>query len=143
MASIGVAGGAWAVSRYGRPGSGFPLAVLTCILLRLSLGLGGLALAALLGGTVAYLVGSLVAFVAMQAFEKPRVMGVVAEVDESQFIVHGGSVGRHDLDPVAEGPGLGFDAAGRLQHTDFCPGRQLLQEVDRIIAHPRPGRRQR
>ena len=45
MALIGVAGGGWTVSRFGRVGVGFPLAVLTCILLRLLLGLGGLAFA--------------------------------------------------------------------------------------------------
>ncbi len=69
MALIGVAGGAWAVSRFGRPGSAFPLAVLACILLRLVLGLGGLGLAAWVGQVVAYLAGSLATFATMQAFE--------------------------------------------------------------------------
>jgi len=69
MALLGVAGGAWAVSRFGRTGAGFPLAVLTCILLRLVLGLGGLALAARFDQVVAYLGGSLVTFAAMQVFE--------------------------------------------------------------------------
>ncbi|NIM00860.1 MAG: hypothetical protein GTN89_08015 [Acidobacteria bacterium] len=69
MALLGVGGGAWAVSRFGRPGPAFPLAVLTCILLRLVLGLGGLALAAWVGQVVAYLAGSLATFATMQAFE--------------------------------------------------------------------------
>jgi hypothetical protein len=69
MALLGVAGGGWAVSRFGLPGAGFPLAVLTCILLRLILGFGGLALAARLDQVVAYLVGSLTTFAAMQVFE--------------------------------------------------------------------------
>jgi len=69
MALLGVAGGGWAVSRFGRAGAGFPLAVLTCILLRLVLGLGGLALAAGFDQVVAYLGGSLVTFAAMQVVE--------------------------------------------------------------------------
>ena len=69
MALIGVGGGAWAVARYGNAGHGFLLAVLTCILLRLSLGLGGLAVAATQRQVTPYLAGSLVTFVAMQAFE--------------------------------------------------------------------------
>jgi hypothetical protein len=69
MALIGVAGGGWAVARYGSAGHGFPLAVLTCILLRLSLGLGGLAWAASQRQVTPYLAGSLVTFVVMQAFE--------------------------------------------------------------------------
>ena len=69
MALLGVAGGGWAVSRFGRAGAGFPLAVLTCILLRLVLGLGGLALAAWATQVLAYLVGSLATFAAMQVFE--------------------------------------------------------------------------
>jgi hypothetical protein len=69
MALLGVAGGGWAVSRFGRPGAGFPLAVLTCILLRLALGLGGMALAAWANQVVAYLAGSLATFAAMQVFE--------------------------------------------------------------------------
>ena len=69
MALLGVAGGGWAVSRFGRAGAGFPLAVLTCILLRLVLGLGGLALAAWFTQVLAYLAGSLVTFAAMQVFE--------------------------------------------------------------------------
>ena len=69
MALIGVAGGGWAVSRFGRVGVGFPLAVLTCILLRLSLGLGGLALAGAYAQEVPYLAGSLATFAAMQGYE--------------------------------------------------------------------------
>ena len=69
MALLGVAGGSWAVSRFGRAGAGFPLAILTCILLRLFLGLGGVALAAWFGQEVAYLAGSLTTFAAMQVFE--------------------------------------------------------------------------
>ena len=57
------------MSRFGRAGAGFPLAVLTCILLRLVLGLGGLALAAWSTQVLAYLVGSLATFAAMQTFE--------------------------------------------------------------------------
>ncbi len=69
MALIGVAGGGWAVSRFGRVGVGFPLAVLTCILLRLSLGLGGLALAGVHAQEVPYLAASLATFAAMQLYE--------------------------------------------------------------------------
>lgn len=69
MALIGVVGGGWAVSRFGRVGVGFPLAVLTCILLRLSLGLGGLALAGVYAQVVPYLVASLATFAAMQVYE--------------------------------------------------------------------------
>ncbi len=69
MALIGVAGGGWAVSRFGRVGMGFPLAVLTCILLRLLLGLGGLAFAHVHAQVVPYLAGSLTTFATMQLFE--------------------------------------------------------------------------
>ena len=69
MALIGVAGGAWTVARFGRVGPGFPLAVLTCILLRLFLGLGGLGLASLYSQVVPYLAGSLATFAVMQGFE--------------------------------------------------------------------------
>ncbi len=69
MALLGTAGGAWAVSRFGRPGPAFPLAVLTCILLRLVLGLGFLALAAWFEQVVACLAGSLATFATMQVFE--------------------------------------------------------------------------
>ena len=69
MALIGVAGGGWAVSYFGRAGAGFPLAVLTCILLRLVLGLGGLVFAHVHVQVVPYLAGSLATFAAMQLFE--------------------------------------------------------------------------
>ena len=69
MALVGVAGGGWTVSRFGRAGSGFPLAVLTCILLRLLLGLGGLVFAHVHTQIVPYLAGSLATFAAMQLFE--------------------------------------------------------------------------
>ena len=69
MALIGVAGGAWTVSHFGRVGKGFPLAVLTCILLRLLLGLGGLVLAHVNAQVLPYLAGSLATFATMQVFE--------------------------------------------------------------------------
>ena len=69
MALIGVAGGGWTVSHFGRAGKGFPLAVLTCILLRLLLGLGGLAVAHVNAQVMPYLAASLATFAAMQLFE--------------------------------------------------------------------------
>ncbi len=69
MALIGVAGGGWTVSHFGRVGAGFPLAVLTCILLRLLLGLGGLLLAHVNAQVLPYLAGSLATFATLQVFE--------------------------------------------------------------------------
>ena len=69
MALIGVAGGGWTASHFGRAGTGFPLAVLTCILLRLLAGLGGLALAHVNAQVLPYLAGSLATFAVMLVFE--------------------------------------------------------------------------
>ena len=69
MALIGVAGGGWTVSCFGRVGPGFPIAVLTSILLRLLLGFAGLALAHVNAQVVPYLAGSIATFAVMQLFE--------------------------------------------------------------------------
>jgi hypothetical protein len=69
MSVIGVFGGALAVNFHGNPGAGFPLTVVTCILLRLFSGLGGILIAVRLGHVNAYLIGLFSTFFLMSAFE--------------------------------------------------------------------------
>lgn len=69
IALIGVLGGALAVRFHGRAGGAFPLTLLTCILLRLFCGLGGLALAMRGGQVGAYLTALFGTFVTLQVFE--------------------------------------------------------------------------
>jgi len=71
MAVIGVIGGARLAGEHGRPGSGFLVVLVTCILLRLlGVGVGAIA-AALQNGKAlwSYLAGAAVGFVTLQVFE--------------------------------------------------------------------------
>ncbi len=71
MALAGVAGGAWIVSRHGRPGSGFLVAVGACMLARLFAGAAAAVAAASAGMSAvwAFLAGAGVTYVALQVFE--------------------------------------------------------------------------
>jgi len=69
MSAIGVIGGGLAVYFHGNAGPGFPLTVLTCILLRLFSGLGGILIAVRVGQLNAYLIALFTSFFLMSAFE--------------------------------------------------------------------------
>ena len=69
IALIGVVGGGLAVRSHGGPGTAFPLTLLTCILLRLIFGLGGLFLAMMNERVTAYLTALFATFVTMQVLE--------------------------------------------------------------------------
>lgn len=71
MAVAGVAGGAWTVSRHGRPGSGFLVAIGACMLTRLFAGAAaaGAAASAGMSAVWAFLAGAGVTYVALQVFE--------------------------------------------------------------------------
>ena len=71
MAVAGVAGGAWAVSRHGRPGAGFLVAVGACMLTRLFAGSAAAVAAASVGmqAVWALLAGAGVTYVVLQVFE--------------------------------------------------------------------------
>ena len=69
MALIGVVGGTLAVHFHGRAGAAFPLTLVTCILLRLFSGLGGIVLALRSDQLTAYLTALFATFVVTLAFE--------------------------------------------------------------------------
>jgi len=66
---VGVFGGALAVRLHGTAGPAFPLTLLTCILLRLIFGLGGLFLATRSEQVTPYLTALFATFIATQALE--------------------------------------------------------------------------
>jgi hypothetical protein len=70
-AVAGVVGGAWVVSRHGRAGAGFFVALQACILARLGLSAIGAILVASRdpGAAWAYLAGLVAGFLPLQAFE--------------------------------------------------------------------------
>lgn len=69
VALVGVLGGTLAVRWHGTAGPAFPLTLLTCILLRLIFGLGGLFLAMTSERVTPYLTALFATFVTMQALE--------------------------------------------------------------------------
>ena len=69
VALVGVFGGTLAVRFHGTAGSAFPLTLVTCILLRLFLGLGGVALALMSEQVSPYLTTLFGTFASMQVFE--------------------------------------------------------------------------
>jgi hypothetical protein len=69
LALIGVVGGWLAVKVHGTSGAAFPLTLLTCILLRLIFGLGGLFPAMQFGQVTPYLTALFGTFVTMQVLE--------------------------------------------------------------------------
>lgn len=71
MALVGVAGGAWLTATHGRPGSGFIVALGTCMLSRLFASAIGAAAAVMTGGhaVTSYLTGLGAGFVTLQVFE--------------------------------------------------------------------------
>jgi hypothetical protein len=71
MAVTGVAGGAWLARMHGRQGSGFLVALGTCMLARLFASVGGALVAALSGKQAVwpYIVGLCVGYVPLQLFE--------------------------------------------------------------------------
>jgi hypothetical protein len=71
MSVVGVAGGAWLVRRHGAPGSGFLLAMGTCMLARLALAAAGAFAAAAVGmpEVHAYLIGLGAGYVPLQVVE--------------------------------------------------------------------------
>ena len=69
IALIGVVGGTLSVRLHGTTGAAFPASLLTCILLRLILGLGGLFLAMMNERVAPYLTALFATFVTLQALE--------------------------------------------------------------------------
>jgi len=69
IALIGVLGGTLAVRFHGTTGPAFPVTLLTCILLRLFFGLGGVALALKFGQVTPYLTTLFGTFATLQIFE--------------------------------------------------------------------------
>ena len=69
IALVGVVGGRLSVKHHGTPGAAFPASLLTCILLRLILGLGGLFLAMMGERVTAYLTALFATYVTMQVLE--------------------------------------------------------------------------
>lgn len=70
MAVVGIADGAWLARRHGKPGTGFLLALVVGMLVRLVLVCGGTALALMNGGQApwGFLAGVVTGFVPLQVF---------------------------------------------------------------------------